>query len=210
MLYQSLNGLQITFITLSSIILVLGIYLFLIYPRFIKDNPKNYRLKYYKKIYSLVFNEDYYLINNFVFRIEDKLLCTIDHIIFGDKFIYLIFDYYYEGALTGKYNDKSLVLIDNKGKKYYTDNPILISTKVVEKLSLFTSIEKSMFVGISLINNSSHLSIENNDNTQVIINKKNIKSFVHTMEESDVGKINQNQLNDLVKAFDKLNKRKIK
>ena len=90
-LAQELDYKWITFIVVASIVLLAIIFLAIFIPLKKKRKQKKYNLHYYKKVRSIVDNNDYYLINNFLFKSEGSTVSKIDHIIFAEKYIYLIF-----------------------------------------------------------------------------------------------------------------------
>ena len=132
MVLFSLNTLQILFLILAPIVVVGLVVVFIVLPLNNKRQKNNFNEYCYKAIYKIAFDEDYYLINNFLFRVDQTTVARIDHILFGNKYIYIIVDTYYEGDLVGKYQDKSLILINNKDQRYYTDNQYNISKSLVK------------------------------------------------------------------------------
>ena len=92
-----MGTLQIVFIVACSLVgvslLVVGGVLFF---KYIYD-PKKFANVNYRDVYKLVLNNDYRLINKFIFKVEEEKYAKIDHIIFGEKFFYLIFSRYYAG-----------------------------------------------------------------------------------------------------------------
>ena len=99
----------VIFIVVASIVLAILLFLAFYLPLHSHHKKKKFQEYYYKKINSIVHEFDYYLINNFVFKVENGKLAHVDHIIFAEKYIYLIFDYYYDGDLQGNIEDKSLI-----------------------------------------------------------------------------------------------------
>lgn len=210
MLLLSLKPLQILFLILTPIAVIGLLIVFVIIPlrqRYQKNNFKEYC---YKAIYKIAFDEDFYLINNFLFRVDQSTVAKIDHILFGNKYIYPIIDVYYDGDLLGKFEDKSLILIDKKDKKYYTDNQYLVCKSLVESLSRTTGIDGNMFVGIVVVNNECKLGIETKNKQYYFIQRNKLKKLIKAIESRNVGKINAAQLENAVKAIDKLNRTKKK
>lgn len=201
---------QILFIIITAIVVVLALILLIILPLRKRYKKTNFREYYYKKVYKLAFDEDYYLINDFLFRIDDNNVAVIDHILFADKYIYLINDYLYEGDLTGNQNDKSLILINLQGKKFYTDNPIMLSHKIATRLSIITGIDKSLLIGLTLVNNDCRVSVEQNDKSYYIVQRNKLNSLIKAIESRNVGKINAEEMANTVQALHKLNRRKKK
>ena len=152
-------------------------------------------------------DKDYYLINDFLFKIDDSHVGRIDHILFADKYIFVINDFYYDGNIIGKETDKSIILVGKDGKKQYEDNPLALNRKLISKLSLITGINQSLIVGICLINSDCQFSIHVSGKSYYIIQSNKLKALIKAIESRQVGDINKAQLASAVKAIDKLNRR---
>jgi len=195
-----LNAAQISWIAAVSIVVVATIVLTIV---FISKNihiSKKFKYTYYKKIYKIVLNNDYYLLNNFEFRVDDNTKARIDHVIYADKYIYLINDYYYPGSLSGKEKDTSLVYTDKKGTPHYTQNPLITSRKIISYLSILTGIEPSIFVGISLTNSDSKHMIESTSKQCFVVQVKQIKKLIKAIESRPIGKISEKDMKRVVNA----------
>lgn len=201
---------QMIYIAIGAVVLLAGIFCAIYFPIRNKNKNKTFKVDYYKKVYSIAFNEDFYLINKFAFKIEDNKLAVIDHILFGDKFIYLITSLYYEGNLSGGYDDKSLIFTNKEGKKSYTDNPFAKSELYVQRLAALTGLDMSILVGVVLVNDECHLNIYSDSEQFYLIQKRRLPLLVKAMEHKDIGKLNEEQLAKAVKAIDKLNRYKKK
>ena len=207
MVLAKLSTLQISFIVTVVVVvalLLVGL-LYLFYHRM--TIKKKFREYDYKKVMSIAESKDYFLINNFLFRVGDNDVANVDHILFADKYIYIINDFYYEGDLGGKENDKSLILYKPNGQKFYTDNPLIFSNKIVTRLSLITGVDKSLMIGIILINDNCQVALENHSKQFYIIQRKRLKALIRAIESRDVGNINATQLEDCVHAISKMNRR---
>ena len=210
MVFLDLTTLQIIFLIVTPIVVVALVVFFIVLP-VNKSREKKYFREYCgKAIYKIAFNEDYYLINDMRFKVDSGKVAKIDHILFGNKYIYIINDAYYEGDLTGKEVDKSLILIDRKGKKYYTENQYLISKSIIKALTDSTGIGNDLLIGIVVINNNCKINIETTNKQYYIIQKNKLKRLIRAIESRPVGNINAGQLDNLVKAIDKLNRTKKK
>ncbi len=201
------NGQLAFYIVVPTVILiVLGFALYFIFrSRMMK---KDFKYFYYKRLYRLAMDKDYYLINNFIFKIDDSHVGRIDHILFGDKYIYLINDSYFDGDIEGKENDRSLILINKVGKKYYVDNPIIDNRNILTKLAIVTGIDKSLLISISLINDNCHSGVVTSSKNSYIIQSNKMKYLIKAIESRPIGNINAKELANAVKAIDKLNRRK--
>ena len=205
-----LTTLQIIFLIAAPIVIIALVVFFIVIPVNKNREKKHFREYCYKAIYKIAFDEDYYLINDMVFRIDPSRVGKIDHILFGNKYIYIINDAYYEGDLTGKENDESLIFINDKGKKSYTENQYKISKAIVKSLSDSTKIGMDLLIGITVVNKNCKISIETTNKQFYIIQKNKLKRLIRAIESRNVGNINAAQLEALVKSIDKLNRKKKK
>ena len=208
MLLAKFTVLQILFLIIAPIAVISLLVIFVILPINKNHHKNNFKEYCYKAIYRIAFDEDYYLINNFLFRVDSSKVARIDHLLFGNKYIYLIIDTYYEGDLTGKEENKSLILINNKNEKYYTDNQYMIVKSLVKSLSSKTGISEDMFIGVVVVNNDCRLAIETESKQYYMIQRNKLKRLVRAIESRNVGNINAAQLESAVKAIDKLNRNK--
>ena len=151
---------QIAFLIIVPVVVIVAIILFIYFLNRKRRIKKNFKQYYYKKIYRIAMDKDYYLINDFLFKIDDSHVGRIDHILFADKYIFVIHDFYYDGNIIGKETDKSIIVVDRSGKKYYEENPLALNRKLISKLSLITGINQAMIIGICLINSDCEFSIK--------------------------------------------------
>ena len=79
----SLNIYQLIFVIAVPIVVLIVAFFLIFLPLRKRSYRKNYDEYYYKTIHRIVTNEDYYLINRFIYKIDDTKTGTIDHIIFG-------------------------------------------------------------------------------------------------------------------------------
>ncbi len=210
MIFLDLTFLQIIFLIVTPIAIIVLTILFIVIPINKRRQKKHFKEYCYKAIYKIAFDEDYYLINNFLFKVDSSKVARVDHILFGNKYIYLMIDVFYEGDLAGKANDKSLIFIDKKGQKHYTDNQYLVVKSLVKSLSQTTGMSEDLFIGIVVVNNNCKLGVETSSKQIYMIQRNKLKKLVKAIESRDVGKINAAQLDAAVKAFDKQNRAKRK
>ena len=201
-----LSAPQIAFIVASIIVLVVIVFLLIFLPAFKKYKKKNYREYYYQEIKSLAFNEDYYLINDFKFKIGNNTVGTIDHILFADKYIYLIISEHFSGDLMGKLFDESLIVVE-KGSKKYVANPVNDIKLLLERLVIKTEQDPGLFIGIVLVNDDINISVTNENKIYYIIQRKKFKKLIEAIESRDIPTLNEKDLDLAVKAFDNINLR---
>ena len=204
----SLTNSQLAFVIIVPVVLLLFLAVVLYFPISSAYKKKNFQIHFYKRIYRVALDKDYYLINHFLFKVDSSKNAMVDHILFGDKYIYVIISKYYQGDLIGKYLDKSLVFISHKGKKCYTDNPLNEIKFLSSKLSSSTSIDASLMIGIVLINDDCKVAVQSDSKQFYIIQRKRFGELIRAIESRPVENINETQLEKAVQSIAKLNKRK--
>ena len=205
---EGLSDLQIAFIIVVPIILLLFLGICLYFPISGAYHRKYFQIHFYKQIYRVALDNDYYLINQFVFKVDSSKNSTVDHVLFGNKYIYVIISKYYQGDLIGKYADKSLIFISHKGKKCYTDNPYNEVKNLASKLSASTGIDASLMIGIVLINDDCKVAVQSDSKQFYIIQRKRFHALIKAIESRPIEPINENQLAKAVQSIAKLNRRK--
>lgn len=191
------------------LIVVLGLfalYLLVSYPLKRIITRKLFRYRYYHRIYKYVDKKDYRLINNFVFKVDDVTNVHFDHVVFGNKYIYLITDKYWSMGIYGKIQDPSWLLFKNEKTRIYVDNPLEKNELRTKKISLVTGIDRSLFVALVVINNECLIG----DDTKLkynnlLIKEKKLIKVIEEFENSEIENINDEQLQETVYKFDKLN-----
>ncbi len=195
-------------VTIIAICLIAFILLFLLIFPVAKRHYsfKNFQNIYYKAIRNVADIGDYYLINNLVIKNNNQLVCRIDHVLFGDKYIYVIKDRYYRGAISGNRDDSTWFFYSNDGKKYEMENPMHVNEKRVEKLSLVTQIDRSFFISVVIINDNCVIKNANelNKDNSFIVSKKNFKKIIKMVEKRDVKRMDQKQLEYAVQDISRL------
>lgn len=152
---------------------------------------------------------DYYLINQLIVQLGNNDSLYIDHVLFGNKYIYVISDYLYKGTLTGKAVDAKWILKNKKGEEHMVDNPLLKNKNILQRLSLKTSIDHATFISITLVNPETKITDLNvNDSQNFIIDTRDFTKLVLKIEERDISPLNPEELNRRVLEFDMLNIRR--
>ena len=205
---NSLTNVQLAFIIIVPSVLLLFAIICAYFPIANAYRRKHFQTHYYKRVYRVALDNDYYLINQFVFKIDSTKVANVDHILFGNKYIYVISSKYYQGDLAGKYNDKSLIFISHKGKKCYTDNPYGQVKLLASKLSSSTGIDASLMIGIVLVNDDCKVAVQSESKQFYIIQRKRFAALIKAIESRPVETINETQLARAVQSIAKQNKRK--
>ncbi|HBF68566.1 MAG TPA: hypothetical protein DDW20_04515 [Firmicutes bacterium] len=193
-----------------SVLLIISILLFSFCPLIKKAiYKKRFLFIYGKKVYKLAYKKDYYLINNIKIKADDDQFLHIDHLLFGDKYVYLIKDYYFDGGLSLNNKDASWIFYygnSKKPKQKYVKNPMNDNDKRINKFCQLTGLDKSLFISIILINNDCVIVSQNNDSDNNFVTKiKDLENLVSNIENRDVALLNEINLKYAVKDINKLN-----
>ena len=192
-------------VTAVAIVLIVGCLLY--FPLKRRWMMKHYGEAYYRTVKNIAHDEDYYLINKFVYHTGDKKRAMIDHIIFADKYIYLISSYYFDGDITGDKGDQSLILYPKNGKKIYIKNPLVQSKYLLDQLNYSTDLDKSLFICVALINDSVNLTLNGDGKQFYIIQNKKLKALIKAIESRDIDPMDDELLKKCVDAFSVNNRR---
>lgn len=203
-----LTNIQLAFVIIVPAVVFVFLVICLYFPISRAYRRKHFQIHYYKKVYRVALDHDYFLINQFVFKIDNSKVASVDHILFGNKYIYVVSSKYYQGDLVGKYNDKSLIFISHKGKKCYTDNPYNQVKQLASKLSSSTGVDASLMIGIVLVNDDCKVAVQSESKQFYIIQRKRFAALIKAIESRPVEEINQTQLAKAVQSIAKQNKRK--
>lgn len=201
----------ILFIALA-ILLVLVVCFIILYPKLLKRKyRKGFVSIYGKKIYRYALHNDLYLINQLELKCNDDQLLNIDHLLFGNKYIYVILDYYLPGTIEAKEADQSFIYqsIEKNSQKVYIDSLLVRNELITKKLAVNLGLNPSLFVSIAVVDNDSEfkeLKKTNKDN--YMIHLANINKLLNKLESRNVAPLNDDQLKYTVKDVNRLNERR--
>ena len=205
-----LSKTQILYVVLACIACI-AILCFAFYPLFRKlTYRKAFNKKYYKVINKLVLDEDYLLINNFIIK---NLKLKIDHIVFANKYIYLIKDAYFEGALEGKIKDNKLIYYPYRNREVLTTvNPYVQLKEDYDNIVRLAGIDAHFFQLITLINDDVLINLEETDVLNYhVVSKSNLISTIKNIENAaKVKDFNQDALIKAARDISRINERKRK
>ncbi|MFA5235618.1 MAG: nuclease-related domain-containing protein [Bacilli bacterium] len=194
-------------ILIALIALVVFSLLWIIVPILRRRYIANHLVPHFgKRIYHIALYNDFYLINQINLKLDDANEAHIDHLLFGEKYIYVIKDRYYDGALTGQERDVNWMFYPrfNRRGKYIT-NPFLLNRVRVEKLALVTGLDQHFFINVIVTNDQCLLDdIVANDKATYIVKLKKLEKLIKTIEEREIAPIEPDQLDRAVKDIHRL------
>lgn len=172
---------------------------------------KRYVQIYYKDVYKVAKYEDYYLINNLILEIDPLTHTHVDHILFANRYIYVINDLYFDGEISGKARDEKWIFTSgkkNKVKKEVRDNLFITNRDRIEKIALITMLDPELFISVIIANNDLNLKdIEVNSKSDYIIHRRDLYKLVNAIESRPVAPMKEDELAQAVLDIDKLNLR---
>lgn len=199
---------KILFIVLG-ILLVLAILTFFFLPIILKNYQKKNYISYYgRKIYRIANENDYYLINKVKLESSARTTINVNHLLFGNKYIYVITDYYIEGNLSAKEDDNAWIVkpSNKKQNSYYVDNLVLKCEELTTILSRITNLNRDLFIPIALINSNCEVSnYEPKSKDHFLVHISHLSKLIKTVEKREVAKLNEKQLYYAVRDIARLN-----
>lgn len=196
------------FIVICVLLGLFFLFLFL-YPPIKNFLRKNYTVRsYYKKIMRVAEDNDYYLINQWAMKWGEGKNegIHIDHILFGNKYIYVIKDRYYRGAITAKAEDRSWVYYRSKKSKKYIDNPLLLNKIRADRLSISANQPRQYFVSIVLVNDDCLVTpFHNLDDGNYLLSLSQLPKFINNYESRKVKPFSEKELSAVVRDLAALN-----
>ena len=202
----------IVFIILT-VILVLLVAFFVSFPFIVHAYRKKHFVNSYgRKVYKIANVNDYYLINRLLLKTMDGTHIDIDHLLCGNKYIYVINDSYIEGELFAKMNDKAWVIKTKKKdeeKQCKIDNLLLVNKRRLTYFSQITNISPSLLINIVLINDNLNITgYEQINKSAYLVQLSSLSKLINSLEKDNVAKIKDNQLKRAIIDIAKLNERR--
>jgi hypothetical protein len=161
---------------------------------------------FYHKVLVVVRNQDYFFVNDLSLPAGSGQALHIDHVIAGEKFIYVVTDYYFEGAIAPRAFDNYWVYYKKRNRKTLIPNPFNENKAAVELLAMNSGINSSYFVGIVMINDDCFVTpYENTPNAPQLIPVGKLASTIADYEKKDVAPFSSSQLYQAIHDIHDLN-----
>lgn len=196
-------------IVISFSVLIFFLLVLLFYPKIRYEfMAKRHLYLYGKKIYKLALYNDYYLINKCELRISEEEVVHLDHLLFGDKFIYVIKDRYFPGSLKGNAGDLNFLFYEHyRPKSRIIPNPLLMNAERIDKIVLFTNLHPSYFINIIVVNDDLLLDdIKTLTGQEYVVKIGQLPKLVEAIEKRDVPELEPAKLEKAVQDMAKIMK----
>jgi len=149
---------------------------------------------------------DYLLINDLRLLLDDKRYITIDHLLAGNKFIYVISDFAFFGASSGSNASVRWTIYHEDGTKFVTSNPILTNEEAVGRLITRTGLDPSFVKGVVIVNDECYIPIDlNTPGRSMVIPLKQFSKAIHFFEGQNVEPFPSEALEQVIADLNDLN-----
>lgn len=191
------KSIYITLVVVFSLIILALIFLPLIRNLYIKNH---FQKCVYRKVYNCALYNDFYLINSLPISNGDRF-SPLDHVLFSDKYIYVIKDRYYKDAISASINDKVWLSYSSNGATTELPNPIMLNELRCNKFAISKNIDRSFFISIVVVNDDAYIEQKDELNSfnSFICRKKDLKKLINNIEKRDVSDFNAEILSKIVK-----------
>lgn len=119
------------FILITFVVLAILVTAFFFFEIRTKYEKKNFSNIIYRRLNFLAEDNDYLLLNGVKLNLDPTTnkVTTFHHILFADKYIYIIQDVYLEGGISGTYEDTYLTIKDKKNQHSAKLNNFLLEQR---------------------------------------------------------------------------------
>jgi hypothetical protein len=190
MIWENLTSVQIIIVAFLTTLIIASLF-FLLLPWFKQQYAKSHLNQIFNRvIHRYVTENDYFLIPFVKVKLPGNRDVIIDHLVFGNKYIYAIKDLYFQGGLLGKGSDKEWSYYEYKyhqPKSRYIPNPFLLNQQRIDKLALVTGLDTQLFISVILVNNEAMINrIPVSEDNQFIINIRQFSRLIDAIESREV------------------------
>lgn len=194
----------------TLITLIFAIIFFSLYPLLNRVIlKKNYKKIYSSKIRNISIRNKFIFLDKIELQTLNNDALVVDQLLCGKKYVYVINDYCHFGILSGKVNDNSWIKVDKiKKTAEYVNNLFETSKNTLNSFSRVSKIDRSMLVGISLINNECDIRLEKKENElNFVVTPLLLTRLIRRFEGSDIASLDQEQLKIVVEEIKDLNEK---
>ncbi len=161
---------------------------------------KNARIK--SKLKSLVNDYDYLYLNNLCLRIDAGKYLDIDHVVFGDKFIYVISTKFWLGYVNGSDEDEKWLLGDGEHIEY-VENPLKYNMIRIRALSSILDLSLDNFMNVVCIAKCAKIKeVTTTNRSNAVLSEKELLEFIKFHEKN--ANVNVYKTEEIEKLAEKL------
>ena len=169
---------------------------------------KNVARMFYTKVNRVNLDNDYFLLNDVLLKVGSEGYFHIDHILGGGKYVYVITDRYYEGAVVPTAYDPAWVYYTMRERKEAIPNPLLENKAVLERLGIVSGVNATLMVGLVLVNDDCFVApYENEKGYSQLVPLSKLAKTIEFYEGQDLAPLNQEELRRIFVDLHNLNAR---
>lgn len=187
-----------------AILLVLFIVAFVMFLLFLRNMTAETFKKYaIKKVIRIARRNKLLTVPNLnILNYEREKIC-VDHVIFGNKYIYIITDFMLKGFVSGEVNDNSWVYYNKIIKKdKYLDNLSLVSDKNIREFAEISGIKADFIVSICLVPNECDFTVKQLEyNKKMVVHYSSLNRKIKELENQNIGTFNKEQIYEQYNAI---------
>ena len=163
-----------------------------------------HKRKTYKVLKYFCDENDQLLLNKVYLVLEgdEERPTYFDHIVFADKYVYLIDDFFAEGGIYGNTCDKTLFVRDYHDKSNRIPNPILLGEEKRERMEKTLGVDPKdhMFVSVVVYNDSLLVppGIGKKEQSSWFLPVKELEKTLKEAEQDDVSPLSHQQTEALL------------
>lgn len=182
------------------VLLVLAIVFFVTFP-ILKRNivSKNYNIFCSKKVKAIATKNHYNFLTNLNLTFYNNEELGIDHILFGEKYIYILMNFFFDGDIKGTADNNSWILEKNHDQGCeYIDN---ISNQISEKIGVFSAkigANPELIIPIAIVNNDCLIKVNGiNNNNTFVVHYFSLKKLIKKLELRDIAKLDAEKIENI-------------
>lgn len=128
---------------------------------------------------------------------------SVDHVIFGKKYVYIITDYMLKGFVSGEVNDNSWVYFNKITKKsVYLENLSYVSDKNIQEFAGILGINADPIVSICLVPNECDFTVKQLEyNKKMVVHYSSLNRKIKELESQNIGSLNEKQIYEQYSAI---------
>ena len=175
--YLVIFSVVIAFLLFISFLFIYSDFLFSITVKILKEKRTKHKLK------KFAIDHDFPLLSDVVFEVKKEVFTTIDHVMIGDKYIYVITNKCWYGYLNGKAKDDKWILY-RKDKLKHVSNPLIANRSKVRHLAALLETRPEDFVNIVYLSKPVVVKkIESNREKEFVLFETEFEKFIEVYEK---------------------------
>ena len=161
-------------------------------------NAETFRRLCSKKVQRISKRHNFYYLNDVDLTNYESEKLTVNHVIFGRKFIYLISDFLLKGFISGEEKDNSWIYFDNvKKTTHYLRNLHAISDKNIRDFAEILQVSPEPIVSICLVPNICDFKVKSeNSDKKLIVHSSSLSRIIRKYERRRIGELDIEQVID--------------